>query len=441
MFVSLAQNFVTPPPPEILLLVEHLMWEVIERSLSSKYIQQYKPYPLPSAEDRLHNASDVSIVVPTVGWDVPSFTTALISWLANGPREIVVVTVDAEEASARALLDSDAIRAAAANAGLQIKLMTIARANKRDQLVEGINASEGSIIALVDDDAFWTPTTLAHLLSPFQDAEVGLVGGPIESHVPPKRQNSAVITSWEVAALWNRSRRRGGNRAFFAADRSTNFTISGATMLLRAEVLKDAVFQREFTQETFLGMRQNTGDDSFITRWVLFQHLRPDRRDDTRTWRLGIQLTPEATVLTTLMTDSRFARQMKRWMRTGLRYRITMLFYEPGFKTFWRATPYMCRKMVEGMYNPVHSLLWYLAFFVTLYKRPIFGLLVGLWYLYGTVTGLMSFAREFPYCRRKLWAAVAADRVFMVSDWYCWLILASESWDSRQGVDHDGNTA
>ncbi|KAI3324380.1 glycosyltransferase family 2 protein [Xylariaceae sp. AK1471] len=419
-----------------LFLIEALLWEFFERRLSRKYIEQYQPFPLPSEEARLHNVSDVSIVVTTVSWD-NSFLRALTSMLANSPGEIIVVTTDSEKERAHSILRSDPIQVTVANTDTQLKFLTIPSPNKRDQLIVGINECKGNIIALVDDDAFWNPHTLLHLLAPFQEPDVGLVGGPIESYIPEERKDPGVITPWEVAALWNRSKCRGGNKAFYVADSSTNFTVSSATMLLRAEIVKDPVFQREFAEETFAGKRQDTGDDAFITRWVMFQHLRDERQGVPR-WRFGMQFTPEATVSTSLMTDSRFTRQMKGWLRTGLRFRIACLFYEPGLRNFWRTTPYMCRKMAEDMYNPLLTLLWYVAFFETLQTRPLLAMLITMWYLYGLFGGIMAFAREFPYCRSQIWAAVIADRVSLVSDWYCWFTLDEEDCNLRRGAGDDG---
>ncbi|KAI1758010.1 nucleotide-diphospho-sugar transferase [Xylaria castorea] len=401
-----------------LFLLENLIWEFAERRLSGKYIQQYKPFPLPSEDARLFNAFDVSIIIPTVGWDPASFSRALISMLVNRPLEIIIVTINSERQQATDFLASARIRAA--NTGTAITVLSIPRPNKRDQIVQGIRESIGTIIALADDDVLWNPHTLQHLLAPFQLSDVGLVSGPIESYLPEDRQDASVITSYEVAALRNRSKRRGGNKAFFVRDGSTNFTVSGATMLLRAAVVQDPEFQNAFTRETFAGVRQNSGDDAFITRWVLFQHLRKDRQG-VRKWRLGMQLTPEAAVSTTLMTDSKFVSQMKRWLRTGLRFRLTCIFRDPGLRNFWRTTPYMCRKMVEGLYNPLFNIIWYVAFFLTLRRRPIMALLIALY-----------------YSRRKIWAAIIADKISLFSDFYCWATLASESWTSRQGVDDVG---
>ncbi|KAI2620259.1 nucleotide-diphospho-sugar transferase [Xylaria nigripes] len=418
-----------------LFLLENLLWELNRWRIARNHAQQYKPFPLPSEDERLFSVSDVSIIVPTVGWDESEFTQALVSWLANKPHKIIVVTTRSEGRKTADLLASDPIDAA--NQGTEIRLLTVRRPNKREQLVEGINACRQSdILALVDDDAFWTPDTLMHLLAPFQNPDVGLVGGPIDSYVPKERQDPAVITAWEVAALRNRSKRRGGHKEFYAADGSTNFTVSGATMLIRAEIATDPDFQHAFVEEKFLGVRLNTGDDAFITRWVLFQHLKKGR-EELKQWKLGMQITPEASVYTTLLPDSRFVRQMKRWLRTGLRLRLTCMFVEPGMRGFRRTTPHMCRRMAESLYDPILNILWYVAFFSTLRSRPVLALLIALFYLYRFVSGILAFAREYPYCRDKIWAAILTDVLSRFWDWYSCLTLTTETWDSRQGVDFD----
>ncbi|KAI0525410.1 hypothetical protein F5B22DRAFT_589803, partial [Xylaria bambusicola] len=130
-----------------------------------------------------------------------------------------------------------------------------------------------------------------------------------------------------------------------------------------------------------------------------------------------MQMAPEATVFTALIPDKRFAEQVKRWLRTGLRFRLTCLFSDPGLRNLWRTT-YMCRKMVEGMFNPFLTLVWYLCFFKILCTHPLTALLFSMYYFYGSFSSYVAFCRQFPYARRKIWAAILLDRFALVSDWY-----------------------
>lgn len=234
-------------------------------------------------------------------------------------------------------------------------------------------------------------------------------------------------------------------KSAYAADGGINFSVSGVTALLRGEILRDPAFQHAFVNDVWMGHRQNSGDDSFITRWVLFHHLigcqhQEDGLVPTK-WRLGMQLTTEAEVGTSIMPDSRFAGQVKRWYRSGLRHRLMCLCFEPGIREMWRTCPYMTRKMVEGMLNPV--LLWVRLY--CLYKTaliypwvalPILGIK-----LYRYINGVRGFARECPWARRCLWAAVLIDRLYLVSDWYCWATLGTEAWMSRRKVDEENDIA
>ncbi|OTA97094.1 glycosyltransferase family 2 protein [Hypoxylon sp. CO27-5] len=414
------------------------LWDYIDRKQTQILASRYQPFPVPLADRARFRASDVSIIVPTIDWD-ESLPRNLLTWLATAPREVIFVTVVPSIPALQKTLDSaPGVSEASRASGTKITIEAVQEANKRSQLCVGINKAQGNIICLVDDDARWTSNqVLEHLLAPFENDDVGLVGGPIGSYVPPERQNSSIITPWEVAALRIRHRRGPGMAAFFASDRSTNFTVSGLTMLLRAEIVKDPYFQCLFTEDLWNGIRQNTGDDGFITRYILFQHLLPDRklsRVAKKQWRLGIQLTPQAEVQTTLMADNRFAAQCKRWYRSGLRLRLTCLGYEPGYWLMRYTAPYMARKMMGGMINPlltaIRLYLWY-----SLWQTfPLIAALWLLYVLYNWYSSLRGFARQYPFCGSKIWAAMVADHLYLVSDVYSYLTLSVESWSNRVGV-------
>jgi len=97
----------------------------------------------------------------------------LSSQLLNHPREIVIVTIMRDKDRVLELVgkvdDPDG----------KIRVLTVEAADKRRQMVCGIQATTGKILALVDDDTFWpTPAVLSYLLAGFQDATVGgAVGG------------------------------------------------------------------------------------------------------------------------------------------------------------------------------------------------------------------------------------------------------------------------
>ena len=115
----------------------------------------------------------VSIIVPTIDTE-HTFTECLQLWLRNNPREIIVVTIPRDLWRVRKLIEP--IDAAGRD---KILVLSVPKANKREQMVCGIKAATGSILALVDDDVFWPhPRVLPALLAPLENKDVGAVGGP-----------------------------------------------------------------------------------------------------------------------------------------------------------------------------------------------------------------------------------------------------------------------
>ncbi|KIW19022.1 hypothetical protein PV08_03312 [Exophiala spinifera] len=425
--------------PAILLFF--LVFDFFEHRTSLRNRARYRAFPIPEPSARKYHLSDVSVIIPTIDHE-ETFADCICSILLNKVREIIVVTTEAEAASVeRFLLHNDCIRSL--QGATEVQVLTVPAAQKRDQLVRGVNASRGSIVAFVDDDAYWPhDNVLIHLLAPFQDDDVGLSGGAVFSYIPEGRRNPDVISAWEVAAIRLRGQRHDSMQSAYAADRGINFCVSGVTMLFRGEIVRDRGFQQAFTNDYWMGVRQNTGDDGFLTRWVLFHHLlRPPQhqREGAKAvpqqWTLGIQLTPEAEVGTTLMRDSRFAGQVKRWYRSGLRHRLLCLLYEPGYRPMRQTCPFMARKMVEGMLNPVLVWLRLWAIYKTIRIVPQLAMLLLGWKTYNYVCGLLAFVKEYPFARRHLWAAILVDRLYLISDWYCWATLGKEAWLTRANVD------
>ncbi|GAB7332545.1 hypothetical protein MBLNU13_g04328t2 [Cladosporium sp. NU13] len=174
-------------------------------------------------------------------------------------------------------------------------------ANKRKQLVTGIQKATGEIIVFADDDDFWPPSVLTYLLAGFEiDENVGAAGG----FHRPRRQNTlaaADFNGWEALATRRLWLRKIDASASVRLDGGIP-CISGRTAAYRTAIVQNLEFQYRFTNENWMGLwRLNSGDDQSMTRWVIDQG-----------WTARIQSAPEAEIETTVLPCALFVRQ---WLR------------------------------------------------------------------------------------------------------------------------------
>ena len=261
-----------------------------------------EPIPLPN-EPRYHASRDVSLVVPTIGFD-KDLVVSVRSWLSNHPKEIIIVTSEKFIDALIELVHGEL----SVEERKTIQLLSCPLANKRRQLVAGIQKATGEIIVFADDDVFWPPSVLTYMLAGFEaDESVGAVGGFHRA----RRQNTPAafqFNGWEALAARRLWLRKIDVSASVRLDGGIP-CISGRTAAYRAAVVQDPNFQHLFTNEYWLGRwRLNSGDDQFMTRWVIDQG-----------WRARIQSAPEAEIETTVLPSALYLRQWMRWNRNAQR--------------------------------------------------------------------------------------------------------------------------
>lgn len=167
------------PSPSSLPLIHSLydVYDVYDKRLDAHNEKKYCPFPISPPGQRRYSPRDVSLVVPTVDME-PTFVACLETWARCRPGEILVVTTEAQAAGVYELLS---LATGINRDSTRIQLLTIEKPNKRHQLIRGIQAARGEILALVDDDVRWeSDETLTSLLAPFEEEDVRLVGGPVE---------------------------------------------------------------------------------------------------------------------------------------------------------------------------------------------------------------------------------------------------------------------
>ena len=149
------------------------------------------------------------------------------------------------------------------------------------------------------------------------------------------------------------------NAAMYASE-GTVWCLTGRTMLARAAALKDGGhFAHALTHETFRGRPINTGDDGFVTHYLL-----------NRGWRLVFQSAQEAEVLTLVESGANFVRQLVRWRRSGYRTHVALMLHEPGFWRLRREHPGYALKILRFMVKPVTSIFHAAAWVQTIRHWP-----------------------------------------------------------------------
>eukprot|EP00977_Amphora_coffeiformis_P007202 scaffold1565_cov221-Amphora_coffeaeformis.AAC.9 len=225
-----------------------------------------------------YSTRDVTIVVPTID-NGEEFKIAADHWIMNDPYEIIIVTSEAmrDEMEHTCRLINPTM----------FRVLSVPEANKRLQMVAGVNASTTKIIAFSDDDAIWTsPFFLKWCLAPFEaDPKMGGVG-------TKQIMTPAVVggspTFWEVIADFRLTMRMIECSASTFVDGGIS-CLSGRTAVYRRDILADPDFQHDFTNETWLGKYPlHSGDDKFITRWLV-----------KKEWNMFLQNHKEACLKTT----------------------------------------------------------------------------------------------------------------------------------------------
>ncbi|KAJ3071535.1 hypothetical protein HK102_006412, partial [Quaeritorhiza haematococci] len=385
----------------------------------------YKPL-LPRRHPRYKPNRDVTIIVPTID-SGEEIKIAVRSWLKSDPFQIVFVTVEkAKEAImelAREVVGEDEVGDGSVEGGRKkIRVITVAKPNKRRQMVAGINHTKTEISVFCDDDVIWPPTMLDYILACFEDKQMGGVGTS-QAVLPVGKK----MTVWEILAAFRISMRNIEITSSTYIDGGV-CCLSGRTAAYRTCILRDPAFQWQFTHEFWLQKyHQHSGDDKFLTRWL-----------HSHSWKTYIQACPEAELLSTFKDNWRFLKQLLRWTRNTWRSDIKSLFWE---RQIWGRHPYVAFSMLDKFFNPITLLagpitVAYLTTRTT--ELPVWVILVS-YFTWLFVTRLIKYMPHFV--RRPqdvlfvpVW--IVFNIYFALMKIYCLCTLHITDWGTRVGADH-----
>ncbi|KAI9019522.1 glycosyltransferase like family 2-domain-containing protein [Phycomyces nitens] len=312
----------------------------------------------------------------------------------------------------------------------RIRVLTVSKANKRLQMVAGVNATTTELLVFADDDAIWKPTMLDYILACFEDLKMGGVGTCQTVHaVDP----SGYQTVWEVLAGFRLSIRNIEVAASTHLDGGV-CCLSGRTAAYRTLILKDPAFQYGFQNDLWLGKYPlNSGDDKFLTRWMV-----------THGWNTFVQVCPEAELYSTFKNNWRFIKQVLRWTRNTWRSDFRSLFTE---RVIWHRHPYVAFTMVDKIFNPLTLLSGPVLVLIFAIKQntqvghtnaplPIWNVLLSYitWLLLTRGLKLLPHLIQRPRDVIHLPAWLLFNYYFAVMKVYALFTLHEVGWGTRAGV-------
>ncbi|KAG0242631.1 hypothetical protein BGX31_000087 [Mortierella sp. GBA43] len=372
----------------------------------------YRPM-MPKTNPTYRAEYDVTIIVPTIDAG-EEFKEAAHSWLVNNPKEIIIITETKMKEPLQELANSvDPTR---------IRVLTVPKANKRLQMVEGIRNTTSEIIVFADDDAIWGPRCLEYILACFEDPNMGGVGTSQTVKSVGRFQ-----TVWEVLAGFRLTIRNIEIAASTHIDGGV-CCLSGRTAAYRTCILQDPQFQYDFTHDFWLGKYPlNSGDDKFLTRWMV-----------RHGWNTYIQVCKEAELLSTFKNNWRFVKQVLRWTRNTWRSDFRSLFME---RIIWKRHPYVAFTMVDKIFNPITLLSGPISVIAMAaqgkFHLPLWDIIVSyvVWLMMTRIVKLLPHLFKRPQDIIWVPAFLIFGYYFAIMKVYALFTLHEVGWGTRAGID------
>ncbi|KAJ3278674.1 hypothetical protein HDU76_009802, partial [Blyttiomyces sp. JEL0837] len=342
---------------------------------------------------------------------------ALKSWLRNDPFEVIFITIDKARPGLEELarsVDPD---------GKKVRVITIKKPNKRNQMVAGVNHVKTEITVFCDDDVLWPDTMLKWMLAPFEDKQMGGVGTS-QTVLPVGKR----MTIWEILAAYRISMRNIEIVSTTYIDGGV-CCLSGRTATYRTCILRDPDFQWSFTHEFWRGKyHQHSGDDKFLTRWL-----------HSHSWKTYIQACPEAELSSTFKNNWRFLKQLLRWTRNTWRSDIRSLIFE---RHIWFRHPFVAFTMLDKFFNPITLLAGpvTVAYLATRKdeRLPVWVIIVS-YIAWLIITRLIKYMPHFVKRPQDVLAIpvwLVFNIYFAMMKVYCLFTLHVTDWGTRTGADH-----
>ncbi len=352
----------------------------------------------PISEFRISQSSAItlSVITPVYNEDPRVFSSALKSWELNKPDEIIAVIDHMDKSCISVFTEFSKDKKWS-------KLIITSKPGKRPALADGIVASGGNIVALVDSDTIWAPDIKEKLIAPFiKDEKIGGVTTtqhPIETQTIWQKMTDVF---WDIRNYYDMPSQ--------TAMGSSLSCLSSRTALYRRDIILPHL--EEFLNEIILGRKKESGEDKCLTRLIQRQG-----------WKSYYQ--SNVTVYSTASRDFvTFWKQRLRWSRNS--HNSDLVSLVDGWA--WDH-PYLAFYMIDRFISTF-----------TLFLGPIFfafALYHSLWILAVSIALLWIFGRSIkilPHLRRQpkdillIPVFVAVNYLIAVAKLYALVTIREQKW-------------
>ncbi|EJT80756.1 hypothetical protein GGTG_00750 [Gaeumannomyces tritici R3-111a-1] len=248
-------------------------------------------------------SDDVTIVCITLGTET-NYHDVVYRWLACGPKEVIIVTIDARLPQISRLADRIG--------DPRVLVHSVPKPSARRQYYEGVRRVRTPYFVIADDRSLWSGGTLARIVHPLHDPGIG--GATGLQIVGPAIQ--AGLTAWERFGSLNLVRRNIMHSALAYFNRGQVLNLSGRLSALRTSVFQNDEFYDFFLNEKWLGNPVTTGDDNAFTVWCV--------RHGWRTW---FETSDEVLLVAKVSPSSLYLKQLLRWQRDTIRCYVADLVF------------------------------------------------------------------------------------------------------------------
>jgi len=268
----------------------HLILDLVQ------YFGYLRLKALVSSNPSLTPEKDITVISSTLG-EEENYIETVRTWLRCDPKTINIITVERAVKRMKTLIET-------LNDN-RIKLYIVEKPDIRRQLTLGIQNTATEVVVLVDDDSQWSPQTLRYLASAFSDPSVG--GANTMQYVRPHLD---CLSTWESFGALNLVRRNILHSAVAYFNHGQVLNLSGRTVAYRTSILNNDEFFYVLLNDYWRGrFRITTGDDSFITSWIV-----------NRGWETVFLKQRDAVILTNVNDNWTYLRQVLRWSRDTARH-------------------------------------------------------------------------------------------------------------------------